>query len=264
VSPDTVNLLAGLVVPIQTLPEVQFIVILVAAAATSLMFLLVSACIFKSENDVFICQIATEFLSNDIFWLASTILEILIFQATSNLAQGLVVPIQTLSLNVFTPHIVSAPVVCTNQEFVFTALSQVLVQLLVPVISLVIATVPSLSGSIYVLAAVTVEVNKFVNVFATFLNQKVQSKNVLSHELVCAEANTMSHAHHQPVSVVHAVLSHINDVDSQTHKTIQLIVMLSVEVSLFITLNLFTSLAFEGAQSVCETQVVVVVIITPE
>jgi hypothetical protein len=60
----------------------------------------------------------------------------IIFQATSNLAQGFVVPIQTLSvaiklsLNVFTPHIVSAQVVCTNQVFVFGALSQVLVQVI--------------------------------------------------------------------------------------------------------------------------------------
>ena len=47
--------------------------------------------------------------------------------------------------------------------------SHVLVQLLVQVISEVIATIPSLFGKVYVLAAVFAFVKKLVNVFKAFL-----------------------------------------------------------------------------------------------
>lgn len=71
--------------------------------------------------------------------------------------------------NVFTPAIVSVHVVCTSHELVFAALSPVFVPEFVPVISDVIATVPSLSGNVHVRAAVVAFVKKFVNVLAAFL-----------------------------------------------------------------------------------------------
>lgn len=58
--------------------------------------------------------------------------------------------------------------------------SPVFVPLFVPVISEVIATVPFLSGSVYVLLAVFVLVKNEVNVFATLRSHNIPSRNVFT------------------------------------------------------------------------------------
>lgn len=55
-----------------------------------------------------------------------------------------------------------------------------------------VTRVPDTSGRVQVRVAVIAFVNRPVKVFATLRSQKVASRNVLSHEFVCAEASTIS------------------------------------------------------------------------
>lgn len=68
--------------------------------------------------------------------------------------------------------------------------------------SVLSASVPFLSCSVYVLLAVFVLVKKLVNVFAKLRSPRVRSRKVLTHVFVCALAKVISHVPAATFSVV--------------------------------------------------------------
>lgn len=82
--------------------------------------------------------------------------------------------------------------------------ADVATQIVELVISEVIATVPSLSGIVHVLAAVIAVVNNPVNVSATLRSHKVELRNVFKAVTTCTV--------HRSISPPHDIVSHFNHV----------------------------------------------------